>query len=105
MDRFVIRPGNKGPQNPDTDKKRKSKSRRDHEYDKKRKCTFQDQWLNEFPWTNAGDVDSAFCTVCRSYPQLADKTSSLFIGKKVERKDTLTTHQLSAKHIACMSKY
>ena len=92
MDRFVIRSGNKGPQNPDTGQKRKSKSQRDHEYDKKRKRTFQDQWLNEFTWLNADDVDSVFCKVCRSYPQLADKTSSLFIGKTVERKDTLTTH-------------
>ena len=32
-------------------------------------------------------------------------SSSLFVGKKVGRKDTLLSHQLSAKHIACTSKH
>ena len=84
--------------------KRKSKSDRDKQYDKKNVREFQDSWVTEFPWMNAEDRNNVFCKVCRAYPQLADKSSSLFIGKKLDRKDTLQTHSTSAKHIACFSK-
>ncbi|XP_051789853.1 uncharacterized protein LOC127529646 [Erpetoichthys calabaricus] len=86
-------------------RKEKQKLKRDHAYDKKRKRSFQSQWLKEFPWVNADDTDSVFCQICRQYPLIADKTSTLFTGKKVDRKDTLQSHQLSVKHIACMSKH
>ena len=78
--------------------KRKTKLDRDRDYDKKRKRTFQEQWPNDFPWLNADDRDAGFCKICRENPSLADTSSSLFAGKKVERKDTLLSLQLSAKH-------
>ena len=46
-----------------------------------------------------------FCKICREYPSLADTSSSLFAGKKVDRKDTLLSFQLSAKHKVCTSKH
>ena len=42
------------------------------------------------------------------FPHIADNTSILYIGKTVDnmsRKVTLNAHQLSSKHIACMSIY
>ncbi|CAC5403928.1 unnamed protein product [Mytilus coruscus] len=39
--------------------------------------------------------------ICRKHPTLADQKSTLFVGKVVDRRDTLTAHQLSAKHQAC----
>ncbi|XP_067656447.1 zinc finger protein 862-like [Haliotis asinina] len=34
-----------------------------------------------------------------------DTTSGLYVGKSVDRKDTLTAHQMSARHISCLSKF
>ena len=69
------------------------------------KRTFQEQWPNNFPWLNADNRDAVFCKICREYPSLADTSSSLFAGKKVDRKDTLLSHQLSAKHKVCTLKH
>lgn len=38
--------------------------------------------------------------ICRKHPTLADQESTLFFGKVVDRRDTLTVHQLSSKHQA-----
>ena len=85
-------------ENTDSTNKRKTKLDLDRDYDKKRKRTFQEQWPNDFPWLNADDRDAVFCKICREYPSLADTSSTLFASKKVDRKDTLLSHQLSAKH-------
>jgi hypothetical protein len=49
-----------------------------------------------------------FCTVCRKYPNVADKTSTLFIGagggKSGFRKTTLQTHDTSKEHGFCIQR-
>lgn len=106
MDRFFI----KGKSNADKNvqpPKRKSQAEKDKEYDKKRKRLFQTNWLTDFPWlrVESEESDIAFCSICRQYPQIADKTSGLYIGKGITRRDTLTSHQLSSKHVSCCLKH
>ena len=68
--------------------KRKSKTDRNS---KKERHKSNEAWLKEFTWLNADDHDSVFCKVCQEYPLIADKPSTLFTGKKVDRKDSLRT--------------
>ena len=110
MDKFVIRSGgSKPPETAKEPEKRKSKAQRDKDYD--RKCTrlFKDSWFSDFTWLRKDDnLDTLYCHVCRMFPQSADTTSALYTGKSIEtllRKDTLTAHQTSSKHVSCVSKY
>ena len=115
MDKFVIRKYNSSDPAPkpseSAQKKRKTKVERDRDYDQKRHRIFQSSWLKDFSWLRVAAADdgsltnNVYCHVCREYPLLADNTSVLFIGKEVDRRDTLSAHQLSSRHIACFSKH
>jgi hypothetical protein len=52
------------------------------------------------------DNKISFCILCRKYPQLADQRSdsNLFVGKVVDRRNTLLSHQMSSKHQACQMR-
>lgn len=107
MDKFIIRSG--GSKLSETSKepeKRKSKGDKD---DRKRTRLFKDSWFSDFTWLCKDDnSDTLYCHVCRMFPQSADTTSALYTGKSIEtllRKDTLTAHQTSSKHVSCVSKY
>jgi uncharacterized protein (DUF2225 family) len=83
MDKFVVRSGGaKLPETPKKPEKRKSKAQRDKEYDRKRMRVFKDSWFNDFSWLRKEDnSDNFFCHICRMFPQTADTTSVLYVGK------------------------
>lgn len=110
MDKFVVRSSGSRPLEAQKEpEKRKSKSQRDKDYDRKRVRTFRDSWFAEFSWLRKDDNTGLLhCHVCRMFPQTADTTSALYIGRSEDsllRKDTLTAHQLSSKHVSCVSKF
>ena len=110
LDKFVIRSGGSKPtETAKEPEKRKSKAQRDKDYDRKRTRLFKDSWFSDFTWLRKDDnLDTLYCHVCRMFPQSADTTSALYTGKSIEtllRKDTLTAHQTSSKHVSCVSKY
>ena len=98
MDKFVIKTPRKesiatAPNN-DKPLKRKSQAEKDKQYKKKRKREFQQTWLIDFPWLRYKetlDDKISFCILCRKYPQLVDQRSdsNLFVGKVVDRRNTL----------------
>lgn len=85
-----------------TASKRKSKT----VYEAKRKRGFVYNWKQEYPWLVNDEVNSImYCEWCRTYPELADMSSPLFIGtgpgaaKPTEyRKGGITTHDSSVHH-------
>ena len=74
-------------------------------YDKcKRQRTVQETWLKDYDWavydTNENEL---YCGVCRKYPSLHDRDSSLVKGIKGKyRKETLKFHSKSIKHVKCV---
>ena len=71
----------------------------------KKETDFSGAMGKQFTIAYCRHMDAMFCKICREYPSVSYKFSTLFVGKKVDWKDTLLTHQLSAKHIACTSKH
>ena len=64
----------------------------------------KESWLTEFPWAGVENGE-LFCKVCREYPELSDKDSTLVKGiREKYRKETLKYHNKSAKHIKCIEK-
>lgn len=103
MERFLI---NYKPDKANDSSSKRTKRDYDHKYDHsgKRKRVFQDSWLKEFAWLRVDDAGTATCTICREFPSLADQKSGLYTGQLVSRKDTLQTHEKSAKHASCQLK-
>ena len=63
--------------------KKKGKVLAKQDYEKKRKCNFQEQWKSEFPWLGiAADKSGGkmYCFYCRENEALAYKSSPLFSG-------------------------
>lgn len=107
MDKYLIKKTGKSSEDnvpPDKANKRKSQSEKDAEYKGKRQRTFQSKWLGDFQWLRQDDDGISYCHVCRKHPDIADQKSGMFIGKIVDRRDTLSSHQSSAKHAACLMK-
>ena len=78
----------------------------DATYDReKRKRTFQDHWVAEFPWLCYDETTGKMaCTTCQKHPQIADLKSTLVIGTDNIRKDPLYKHLKSTSHLACVSR-
>ncbi|KAI9526415.1 hypothetical protein NQZ68_039626 [Dissostichus eleginoides] len=72
------------------------------DYETKRKRNFLPSWTEKFPWLRyteeAGEEYMMYCSTCRSLPDIADTSSSLFKGTGSFRYDTLSTHALSKRH-------
>ena len=117
MDCFVVR--SSGPQEPTAkrclDEPQSDTSKRpkfsDKDYDaNKRLWKFQESWKVTFPWlTHEADDDDQkpglmFCSTCRAYPELADKSSALYVGCSNMRVDPLKKHEFSAAHIKATHK-
>ena len=90
-------------------KRRAQQSKYDHD---KRKRTVQAQWMEEYPWLSVStpndqeQLSAMFCKICRTYPHLADKDSTLFVGISNKfRKESLKFHDLSKKHTLCMEHH
>ncbi|KAK1895239.1 Zinc finger protein 862 [Dissostichus eleginoides] len=68
------------------------------DYETKRKRNFLPSWTEKFPWLRyteeAGEEYMMYCSTCRSLPDIADTSSSLFKGTGSFRYDTLSTHAL-----------
>ena len=82
--------------------KRKSQQK---EYDKhKRKRTVQTTWLAEFEWLSYDEkTDTMYCNLCRKYPSLANKESTLVKGINEKfRRESLFFHGKSKAHIKCV---
>ena len=70
-------------------------------YDLKRKREFLPKWQEKYPWVDHQD-GIMFCSVCRAYPDTADKTSNLFKGVSGEKRiETLFHHHKSGTHRRC----
>ena len=92
--------------------RRKSRVEVNSDYNsKKRKREFQPQWLIDFKWlrqeldtenTLEGEA-KGYCFICREFPDYADKQSGLFEGMILKRRDTLSSHNTSARDISCQS--
>lgn len=105
MDRFLIKQSTSSEKSSEEPPAKKHKKDYDKKYDtSKRKRTFQDTWLSEFPWMRVDDDGTAKCTICRQFPSNADTKCGLYTGMKVTRKDTLQTHEKSSKHMSCQLK-
>ena len=71
-------------------------------YEARWKRKFVLPWNTAFPWIEyRKEQDAMFCSECTQFPNLADKTSTLFIGDSKFRKPTLYSHDKSRAHIVC----
>ena len=80
---------------------------------KKRKGEFKALWLLNFKWLRQelgpengiqGEAKD-YCFLCRQFPTFADKNSGLFEGMVLKKRDTLSSHNQSTKHVICQTKY
>ena len=83
--------------------------------DNKKKCEtkrirkFQSAWMTEFDWVCYElKTNKMHCSTCRKFPELADKSSPMYIGcgNGVQgfRRETLTTHSKSRCHVICHTR-
>ena len=77
-----------------TETEKAKKRRQDQKkYESKRKRSIQDSWLKEFSWAKE-ENEVLFCDLCRRFPELSDKESSLVKGiTENYRKETLKFHE------------
>ena len=70
------------------------KSKRDRKY--------QTSWERDFPWlVHDEEKNTMKCKICCSFPEIADKSSSLFIGNGAFRRTTIQAHAKSKTHFKC----
>ena len=70
------------------------KSKRDRKY--------QTSWERDFPWLiHDEEKNTMKCKICCSFPDIADKSSSLFIGNGAFRRTTIQAHAKSKTHFKC----
>lgn len=69
---------------------------------------FQEAWKKEFPWVEHDpEKDIMYCTLCRAYPNIADRTASLYKGCGTGgkyKKETIEKHSTSTKHQLCETR-
>lgn len=85
-------------------KKKKSEDNK-KKYETKRIRKFQPAWQNEFDWVvYQEETNKMYCSTCRKYAELADKSSPMYIGcgdgVQGFRRETLTAHSKSRRHLA-----
>ena len=112
MDRFVIRqtkpPARTIIPEPSEPLKRKTRVAVNADYDsKKRKRLLDFKWLRQEldPENGIQGEAKGYCFICRQFPTYADKNSGLFEGMVLKRRDTLSAHNQSTKHVLCQTKY
>ena len=64
---------------------------------KNTKRTFQSKQLADFSRLRLDADNVSYGHTCRKYPDIADQTSWMFIGKTMNRRDTWPSNQLSTK--------
>ena len=113
MDKWLKRTNGKdGPQQEPPTKRARvqaaSKLEASRKYEKTRpQRKFQESWKKEFPWVEQDtENDVMFCVVCRAYPSIADKSSTLFKGAGpgnggTYKKETLGIHHTNSAHLTC----
>ena len=70
------------------------KSKRDRKY--------QTSWERDFPWlVHDEEKNTMKCKICCSFPEIADKSGSLFIGNGAFRRTTIQAHAKSKTHFKC----
>ena len=69
---------------------------------------FQKHWKVQYSWLENDEEEGMFCKLCRAYPQVADKTSTFFIGSLRAgiqyRIEPIRSHSGSKSHEACVLK-
>ena len=74
-------------------------------YEEKRKQegrTFCQEWKNVFVWLEFDEgKEEMFCSVCREFPTLADKSSSFFTGRQAFHVRNIKAHANNRKHEIC----
>lgn len=69
------------------------------------KREFVKSWRDEFPWVEYRDGEGKmFCTLCLSFPSLADQHNTFFIGSTTFRKHNLKAHENSVRHKLCAAE-
>ena len=59
-------------------------------------------WEGDFPWLVHDEENNTMkCKICCSFPKIADKSSSLFIGNGAFRRTTIQAHAKSKTHFKC----
>ena len=75
-------------------------------YKQKRKKTaheFQKEWLSEFAWLDCNkEGRQMLCKVCKDFPNIADKISSIFSGSKRFHLSNIKGHNQSRRHAKCV---
>ncbi|XP_070552471.1 zinc finger protein 862-like [Ptychodera flava] len=74
------------------------------EYERKRKRGYRDEWEKEFKWLKRDEKDEEavmYCEYCRSFPALANNSSAFFVGTTRYRRQALSEHHKSNRHIRC----
>ena len=68
----------------------------------KRDRKYQTSWERDFPWlVHDEEKNTMKCKICCSFPEIADKSSSLFIGNGAFRHTTIQAHAKSKTHFKC----
>ena len=83
-------------------KKKKSEDNK-KKYETKCIRKFQPAWQKEFDWVvYQEETNKMYCSTCRKYAELADKSSPMYIGcgdgVQGFRRETLTAHSKSRRH-------
>ena len=72
-------------------------------YEEKRVRLYVPTWEKTFSWVRHDpEKDQMYCTVCREFPDIADKSSNLFIGTSSYRIRSLQTHDKATEHLRCL---
>ena len=87
--------------------KRKRSKDNKKKYEMKRIRKFQTAWQEEFDWVvYQEETKKMYCSTCRKYAELADKSSPMYIGcgdgVQGFRRETLTAHSKSRCHVVCL---
>ena len=68
----------------------------------KRDRKYQMSWERDFPGlVQDGENNTMKCKLCRSFPEIADKSSTLFIGNSAFRCTTIQAHPQSKTYFKC----
>ena len=75
------------------------------DYEKnKRDRKFRDSWKNDFTWLDHNEEENKmFCTLCKSFPLLADTSSRFYTGNDSFRIHHVQSHGQSYHHARCLA--
>ena len=63
---------------------------------------YQMSWEHDFPWLVHDEENNTMkCKICYSFPEITDKSSSLFIGNCAFRCTTIQAHAKSKTYFEC----